>query len=435
VKKEKRVLIVAAEFPPFKTIGRIRTIKLCQHLPQFGWEPIVLTVNESATGPYDRTTLHEIPNGVPVYRAYRFEPEKEIIHILKRILGRNSDRPSNVSRDMTSAATQSHNREKGIAALLSRFKLVIDQFTYRNLLIPDDLVLWTLSAVMRGRRVCREHAIDLLYRDLWTGDVLRDWVPQWRRRLEIALECRTLSKADAIVAVSEPKTAFLRDRLSHLPQDKFYTVTNGYDTEEYEGLEKSYVGNNVVRFVYTGRLFKNRRGYELITAAGSLFRDRPELKDRFQVEYYGGVSPEIQARLDHLLSEYALTARVKFFPDVPYSRAKQIQVDASVLLLIVDTGETTSGVIPGKLFEYIGAGRPILCIAAPGATSEIIQEGRLGWVTAPNDVNALRNILEELLSRRRNPRFNPNIGYLSQFERKQLVGRFAQTFDRILVSL
>ncbi|MBI4523153.1 MAG: hypothetical protein HY695_04985 [Deltaproteobacteria bacterium] len=81
MEKRKRVLIVAAEFPPFKTIGRIRTLKLCQHLLEWGWSPLVLTVSASAEGPYDELTLAEIPSGLPVYRAHWPQPENQVIRL------------------------------------------------------------------------------------------------------------------------------------------------------------------------------------------------------------------------------------------------------------------------------------------------------------------------------------------------------------------
>ncbi|MBI4523152.1 MAG: glycosyltransferase [Deltaproteobacteria bacterium] len=389
----------------------------------------------------------------------RDETAKGIVHSADLPSTMNSQ-PSTLGGSEQLAAGGQHENERGIIPILGKVKTAVDRFITRNILIPDDWLLWTVPAVATGKRICREQGVSLLfttappftdllvgrflkaktglpwvadYRDLWTGDVLRDWVPQWRRRSEIAMEKWALSKADAVIAVSEPKMASLRERLGKVPAERFFTVTNGYDPEEYAGINPVENSNGLVRFVYTGRLFKNRRGYELIEAAGALFKNRPELRRRFHVEYYGGVSPEIRSRLDELASRFDLAKQLHFFPDVPYARSKELQVQADVLLLIVDTGETTSGVIPGKLFEYVAAGRPILCIAAPGATSEIIERGRLGWVTEPGNVLGLSNVLESLLSNNGNGTvpFCPNREYLSQFQRRELVGRMAEIFNKI----
>jgi len=262
MKKTKRVLIVAGEFPPFKTIGRIRSLKLSKYLSSFGWEPIVLTVNETASGPYDPATLLEIPKGVPIYRAYFFEPERKAIQVFKKIsgIGRVSERSS--SGVSTHRGKEFEGEEKSMKALLIHAKKSLDRFIARNILIPDDLLLWSIHAALLGKRICREHHVDLIfstappftdllvgrlikgltrlpwvadYRDLWTGDVLRDWVPGWRRKVEVALERRILSRADAVIAVSQPKVASLQERLPDVPQERFYCITNGYDLDEYEG--------------------------------------------------------------------------------------------------------------------------------------------------------------------------------------------------------
>ena len=62
-------MIVAAEFPPVKGIGRLRPLKFCQHLQALGWECAVLTVEIGDVAPIDLETLKEIPLGVQVYRA------------------------------------------------------------------------------------------------------------------------------------------------------------------------------------------------------------------------------------------------------------------------------------------------------------------------------------------------------------------------------
>jgi glycosyltransferase involved in cell wall biosynthesis len=230
-----------------------------------------------------------------------------------------------------------------------------------------------------------------------------------------------------VVTVSEPKTAFVQERVPQLPADRFFTITNGYDPEEYEGLQGEGREEAMFRIVYTGRLFKNRRGYELLQALGALFAGTPQAGRKIRVEYYGGVAPEIASRMQHLIQEHDLQENVRFFPDVSYSRSKALQKGADALLLIVDTGETTSGVIPGKLFEYIAAGRPILCIAREGATPAIIRQGNLGRVVQPGDVQGLTEVLAGLLKDAERT-FQPDLDFLSQFDRRNL----AQQMDQVL---
>lgn len=458
----RRILFVAAEFPPYKTIGRLRTLKFCLHLQQLGWDCFVLTMSDEPSATYDPKTLQEIPSSVKVFRARPWQPEARVINGIKKILKRPvSNRPAVYPIAATANLAHTHNGHEGFAQKLVASKKVFDKFIYRHLLIPDDFCGWLMPALRLGRKLCREQQIDLVfttappftslllgrflksatgipwvadYRDLWTGDVLREWVPAWRCQAEIALEKWALATADAIIAVSEPKAEVLQHRLKKVAADKFFTITNGYDPEEYQGYSYHPNGTEKIRVVYTGRLFKNRRGYELLEAAGELFQERADLKTKLQVEYYGGIAPEIKTRLDMLLRQYDLAAQFKFFPEVPYEEAKALQANADVLLLIVDTGETTSGVIPGKLFEYVAASRPILCIAAPGATPEIITKGRLGWVTPPGDVQKVKELLARLLQQKNFLNLDPDQNYISQFERSKLANRLNNILNKVLLA-
>lgn len=451
-----RLLIVAAEFPPVKGIGRLRPLKFCQHLNRLGWQTAVLSPAEGDIEPVDRQTLDEIPPATRIYRAAIPKPKDKLIRAVKALLGRNQSVPAAGNNNQTgNAATQTTRKTSDYS--LGQLMGSLDAFARKNLLIPDDIVLWTGPAVREGIKAVREfhpdvilatapHFTNLLvgsrlsratgvpwvadYRDLWTGDVLRAWVPQWRQRLELFLERRILGSASAAITVSEPKSDVVRGRVANLDKCPVVTLTNGYDPEEFDDVVAEQGSEGVFRIVYAGRLFKNRRGYELIEAAGQLLREQPALRQRLAIEYYGGVAPEIAARMKTLIEQYELAQVVRFHPDVSYLRSKALQKGADALLLIVDGGETSSGVIPGKLFEYVAARRPILCIAAPGATTEIIATGKLGEVVAPGDVQKLKTALGTMVATA-DAGFSPDTEYLAQFERGKIVERLAQLLDDI----
>ncbi len=457
-----RVLIVAAEFPPVKGIGRLRPLKFCQHLSAHGWEAAVLTVEVGDMAPVDLATLDEIPPGVAVYRARLPKVKAGVVGAIKRLLGRDRGEPGGQPAGAGEAGARlaqgaPGDGAQGLHRAASWLLAGWDRVAREYLLIPDDILLWKGPAVRRGREAVEAFRPDVIlatapyftdllvgaalsratgvpwvadYRDLWTGDVLREWVPPWRRRIELWMERRVVATAAAVVTVSEPKTEVMRARLAGLGHAEFVTLTNGYDLDEFEGVEPEVVDPGPLRIVYAGRLFKNRRGYELIQAAGELLAERPEWRGRLRFEYYGGIAAEIEQRIGELVRGFALQDVFRFHADVPYARSKALQMGADALLLIVDAGETSSGVIPGKLFEYVAAGQPILCIASPGATTEIIDRGRLGRTAAPGDVAALKAILADW-AEAGTASLAPDRAYLAQFERGALVARLAGVLERV----
>ena len=85
----RTLLVIAGEFPPLKTIGRIRTVKFVDQLRQHGWRSIVITLKPSGTEPnYDPSLLAEIVDGVEVVRVPIRNREEEIANAVKRLLGR-----------------------------------------------------------------------------------------------------------------------------------------------------------------------------------------------------------------------------------------------------------------------------------------------------------------------------------------------------------
>ena len=461
--RTRTLLVIAGEFPPLKTIGRIRTVKFVEHLRAHGWKCIVLTLEPSGQEPnYDASLLAEIADGVEVIRLPLVDLEVKIARFAKRLLGRGNSAgegsPSNsaASGEGVSAKTPQVGR-----GLFDRAHSVV-RWVFRNLVdIPDSYALWARAATREGQRLCAERQIDAIYttlppfssifvghalrrktglpwivdyRDLWYGDVLREWLPTWRKRLELRLEKRLLRAADLVITVSEPKTAYMQRLHPHV-KARWETLTNGYDVELYDARERTRpFGEGKRQFVYTGRLFKNRRGYAFAEALGRIHQSDPALAEQVSVRILGGVDREIRARYDEILARCGIDHLYDFGGDVGYAEAMDAQVNCDYLLLIVDTGETSDGVIPGKLFEYVAARRPIFALCDPGATQQIIERAKLGRAVPAESVEACELMLREWLAQPVPERVESDDDYLAQFDRRAITGRFAGLLDQLVVS-
>ena len=460
---DNTALIIAGEYPPLKTIGRIRTAKFVEHLRNLGWRPIVLTVEIRANaGNYDPSLENEIPPDVQVHRATWPDWEASFINNIKRMLGRGRSQNNNEAATSPQEvrvnaalpnAESSSLFDKPIAAL---------KWLFRNwIYIPDDYLPWANNAYNLALDICDKEKIDIIftslppfsaanigyklkkernipwvmdYRDLWEGDVLREWISPLRQRLELSMERKFVKSADAVIAVSEQKTEYLK-KLHPKATCRWETLTNGYDPEIFEPLlAEPREENDTIDFVYTGRLFKNRRGYAFAEALGQIKQESPQLVEKVRVHIYGGVAPEIQKRYDELLTQYDIANLYRFHGDVSYQEAMYAQVHCDYLLLIVDTGATSDGVIPGKLFEYIASKRPIFALCNPGATQEIIEKADAGTIQPAESAERIKLELTKWLSQPIIQEVNFDTEYLGQFERIQISKRLASILTTLKAS-
>ncbi|KAB2970194.1 glycosyltransferase [Zoogloea sp.] len=460
----RTLLVIAGEFPPLKTIGRIRTVKFVEQLQQYGWRSIVITLQPNGTEPnYDPSLMAEITDGVEVIRLPLRDIEAEIANAVKRLLGRSPAQAaapagSAASVGMRAPAPVSTQAQGGLMDRAHAFtRWILRNFVH----IPDDYRPWAKAVVDVARPLCAEGRIDAIYttlppfasmfagyalrketgipwlvdyRDLWFGDVLREWVPDWRKKLEFRMEKRLLREADVVITVSEPKTAYMQ-RLHPNLKARWETLTNGYDTELYGDRQRTRpFAGETVEFVYTGRLFKNRRGHAFAEALGRIHRSDPTLAGRARVRILGGVETSIRERYDRILEQYGIAHLYDFAGDVSYAEAMNAQVNCDYLLLIVDTGETSDGVIPGKLFEYVSVRRPIFALCDPGATQQIIERARLGKAVPAESVDACEAMLRDWLARKVPETVDSDDAYLAQFDRKAITARFARLLDDVVAT-
>lgn len=462
----KTVLIIAGEYPPLKTIGRIRTAKFVEHLRGLGWRPIVLTVEiRPDAGNYDPSLESEIPTDVEVYRADWPDWETSLINGVKRLLGRdtsqNHKKQNKASHPSPEGGRTSNTAKTENNSLFDKPILALKWLFRHWIYIPDNYLPWSKTALRLANDICDRENIDLIftslppfsaafigyrlkkernipwvmdYRDLWEGDVLREWISPMRQRLELAMERKLVKAANVVIAVSEQKTEYLK-QLHPQANCRWETLTNGYDPEIFEPLlAEPREQNDTIDFVYTGRLFKNRRGYAFAEALGQIKQENPQLVEKVCVHIYGGVTPEIQKRYNEILAQYDIAGLYNFHGDVSYQEAMRAQVQCDYLLLIVDTGATSDGVIPGKLFEYIASKRPIFAVCNPGATQEIIERANAGTVVPAESIETCRAHLQKWLAQDVPESTSFDQAYLGLFERSTISNNLAAIFDQSITA-
>jgi glycosyltransferase involved in cell wall biosynthesis len=390
-----KILYVSYFFPPYNAIGAVRTGKTVKRLIEGGHDVRVVSAMRQGLLP---TLEMDIPQEVVDYTDWI-----DVDMFMARALGRGA-----VNKiKSTGAAPQRKSRP------LARLIGVASRLYVSWMHIPDRYIGWYPFA----RKACRQlvdegwrpdviyasatpytalmvaSGISKQYGIPWVGELRDLWTDNpyaHHRALSRWLERRTLRTAAALVTVSEPLAEILR----HKYDCPCHVIMNGYDAEDFAApdyaAQSGGFGSQRLRIVYTGQLYAGRRDPTMLFQTLEL---NPELKSRVQIDFYG-------RNLDWVIEragEYGLHDVVQVHEPVSRREAIEIQMQADVLLLLTWNDPRERGVLTGKLFEYIGARRPILVLGhIDGDAAGLVCRERFG--VASNEPAEIAGFIAALLS-------------------------------------
>ncbi|MBD0370374.1 MAG: glycosyltransferase [Pyrinomonadaceae bacterium] len=385
-----RILIVSYAFPPFNSIGGVRVGKTAKYLARAGHDVRVIAAQDQ---PFPPTLPLEIPEQQVVYTRW--------LNVRKPVEVVSKDAPP--AKD---AGKEGAKRSGVREALKSGVRFGLRTFLY----FPDANIGWFPYAVREAARFLKDWRPEIIlasspppstllvarrlakkYGVPWVADLRDLWVdhqyydqPRWRERLERRLERSVLGSAAGLVTVSEPLAETLKTKYGRSAA----LVLNGFDPSDYPDSnagESSLKGP--LRILYTGVVYEGRQDPSPLFSA--LKELGPEMKE-VEVTFYGSFLQKVR----ELVAVYGVEQVVQINDPVPYRESLRMQTEADVLLLLLWNDPEHKGVYTGKLFEYIGARRPILAVGNAGdVAAELIESRGLGFVT--NDAN---EILERLRS-------------------------------------
>ncbi|HZK26851.1 MAG TPA: glycosyltransferase family 4 protein [Thermoclostridium sp.] len=413
----KKVLMIAHQFPPIGGSGVQRTVKFIKYLPNFGWKGVVLTRQAKKAQLTDDTLLKDIPQNTNVHRTRAWD----------------------------------------LSELFSPLDLA-GKLIRRRVLIPDGERLWEIFSHKTAINLVKDENIDLIYstsqpfsthllalkvkqaypdipwvadfRDEWTNNAFvkaYNYLP-YRVKKEKALERQVFEYSDAIVI----NTPVMRDNSVKDNPDlaqKFHVIPNGFDVEDFKGIQVGDIKNSKFTLTYTGLIYGN-------TSPETVFAAVKQLKDQGAIDlsdiclrFIGRFKLE---DLEKMARGYDLQDVVEFLPYMPHRDSISNLMNSDAVLLIL--GKGTDAIYTGKLMEYINTNKPILAtIPENGAAAKLISETKTGLVSDCEDVQATARNFKILYDNWRQDKeaFNPDKQKVSQYERQELTKKLADIFNKL----
>ncbi len=436
----KKVLIISYYFPPSGGPGVQRVLKFVKYLPQFGWEPVVLTVEDGDFPARDESLLKEIPEGTKVYRTKIFEPYK----LYKRFTGMDSKSPIDVENIPKEGDKPT-------------FKSLITGFVRSNFFIPDARRGWKKYAVKTGLKVIRDEGIQLLYsssppytcsliardlkrktklkwvagfRDPWTGFLNTPKRKGIAKNLDLGYEYSCYKEADNIdVAWPGIKDDILRKH-PDLDAGKIEHVSNGYDDEDFSGI-RVQKDSKIFTVTYTGSMYGVRNPKEFLEAAEKLYEEKKLFPADVTFNFVGRFSAEIK----EMFSSSSFKDSINVVSYVSHGESIAYLINSDALLLIIDDTKDVSRIVPGKVYEYLGAQKPIIAIGQKESDIEkLLSETGAGKICEHGDVNSVKELILEYFSAFKNKTnvkgFDPE--KIIQYSRRNQTGKLSKVFDKLI---
>lgn len=377
-----------------------RWLKLSKYLQESCSDIHVLTVYPSlATYPLkDESLLKGVGDMIKVH----YSKTQELFKIYRKATSRD---------EVPFSGFANESDKPGIRQKLARF-------ARGNFFLPDARKAWNRFAIKKALEIIQKHSISTiittspphstqliglrLKRKLnikWIADFRDPWTDIYyynkmyptgiAKNIDRILERRVLDNADKVITVSDDLKSLLLSKSSKLDSGKFRVIPNGFDPADFEGLKKSRTKGNFT-ILYAGTLtdqypieafLRSLQSSEFSRQLTLKFIGRQDEKSRNLLRHFSSV-------LDIVVTDY-----------IPKSELNTELINADILLLVIPDIENNKGILTGKLFDYLGAGKPILGIGpAEGDAARLLQEASAGQVFSYSDFDGLDRVLHHWLT-------------------------------------
>ena len=377
----KRVLMVAYHFPPLAgSSGIQRTLRFVQHLPKFAWQPLVLSTNTRAYERISHDLDADLPSGTVVRRAFALDSARHL-----SLWGRH----------------------------------------FGALARPDRWISWKLDGVRQGMKMIRDFRPDVLWSTYpiatahligaelhrrsgipWVADfrdpMAQDGYPPdpltWQQFKTI--EKQAVDNAHCCMFTSPGAARVYRERYPDAAA-RIVVLENGYDEESFAAVEatlpreREALNPGVITLLHSGIVYPSERDPTQLFVALRQMKEAGDFREsRLKVRFRAAVHDDLLATL---ADQHQVQDCIEICPPVPYKAAlrEMLQADALLVMQAANCNEQ----IPAKIYEYLRARRPIVCLSdRRGDTAGVLRHAGIDTVADIDSAQEIAQLLRRLLS-------------------------------------
>jgi glycosyltransferase involved in cell wall biosynthesis len=257
----------------------------------------------------------------------------------------------------------------------------------------------------------------------WNRAIFPDY-PAWRDALERQLEAAAIRAADRVLCVTDRMAVAFHDQYPDLPEHHFGVVSNGFDPAQFE--PGTPVGPHAGWHVlHAGALYYGRSLDAFFQAVRQVKAADCQFAQDFRLKLVG----TLDAGARREIARGDLGNSLEVLGQVSHAATIQVMRAADALLLVANTTAGAEATVPGKLFEYLAVGRPVLAIAPPhSSTSDVLRATGGGWLADASSTESIACALRQAYADRGRL---PNAAAVARFDRRRLASDLAHVFDEV----
>lgn len=429
---QKKILIITYYWPPAGGPGVQRWLKFAKYLPEFGWEPVIYTPENPSYPLLDESLMKDVPENIEIIKTKIWEPYQ-----LAEKLNKSNKKFKAGQFDV--GKNQS-------------WKSKLSIWVRGNFFIPDARVFWVKPSVKFLEQYLKENKIDVVVTSgpphslhliglhlknklpslKWIADFRDPWTEiSYYKHLKLTkssdkkhrqLESDVFRNADITLATSYTDAENFRKNGANA-----VCITNGFDeTDSNPQTLKPSNSQSQFTLSYIGVLEQLRNPETLWRALDNLIKTNSDFAENFTLKFAGRIDEKILNSIENL----GLKNNILNLGYVSHDKAIGEMQSSDMLLITNFPNESSKGIIPGKIFEYLATGKQIISFGPDNAdVAKILNETKAGKHFSYSDFESVESFILEKFELWKNGTLLENTQNIEQFSRKNLTKKLAEILN------
>ncbi|SIS53775.1 hypothetical protein SAMN05421786_10199 [Chryseobacterium ureilyticum] len=428
--EQKKILIITYYWPPAGGPGVQRWLKFAKYLPEFGWKPVIYTPENPSYPLLDETLMKDVPEDIEIVRTKIWEPYQ-----LAEKLNKSNKKFKAGQFDV--GKNQS-------------WKSKLSIWVRGNFFIPDARVFWVKPSIQFLEKYIQENNIDTIVTSgpphslhliglglkdkfpnlKWIADFRDPWTEiSYYKHLKLTkssdkkhrqLESAVFKNADITLATSYTDAENFRKAGANS-----VCITNGFDESDSDKpkIQTENILKDKFTLSYIGVLEQLRNPENLWKVLDELVKENIDFAKYFSLKFVGRIDDKIL----NFIESSSLKNHILNLGYLAHGKAVEEMQTSEILLITNFPNESSKGIIPGKIFEYLASGKQILSFGPDQAdVSKILNETQSGKHFSYSDSETVKKFILEKFDLWKNGQLSENTQHIEQFSRKNLTKQLSE---------